>query len=424
MLLWMLTAMLFALVVGVAAHGVATASSLLRRQSRGAWTLALLTAICWPILARVVVEPTPVSLAPRLVNGDVADAFFELTSRAPLLQVGAVGLTDTVLAALWLIASSILLFRLVRAQRALSTLAHRAPATHIDGHAVIVTDRLGPAAFGLFPVRIALPIWITELDASLRSLIVRHEQAHCDARDTALLWLGELAKVVMPWNVAVWWMTTKLRLAIELDCDLRTLRALRTPAEEMRYARLLLLIAQHQQETPRAPMLAAFDSHLSKRITSMNRSAAAITSPRVLAPLVMAIVASLAACSPDATKVMSATGKVMSATGSPAALAPDGVFFDFQVATPAAVLPASTAPQYPAALRAAKVEGEVLVQFVIDTAGAVELGSFKVLRHEDVRFADAIKVAVPGFRFSPARLEDGRKVRQLVQQPFAFALAR
>jgi len=88
------------------------------------------------------------------------------------------------------------------------------------------------------------------------------------------------------------------------------------------------------------------------------------------------------------------------------------------------VLPASTAPQYPAALRAAKVEGEVLVQFVIDTAGAVELGSFKVLRHEDVRFADAIRVAVPGFRFSPARLEDGRKVRMLVQQPFAFALAR
>ena len=417
MLLWMLTATLFALVVGVAAHGVAMASSLLRRQSRGAWALALLTAICWPILARVVVEPTPISLAPRLVNGDVTDAFFELTSRAPLLQVGAVGLTDTVLAALWLIASSILLFRLVRAQRALSTLAHRAPAAHIDGHAVIVTDRLGPAAFGLFPTRIALPIWITELDDSLRSLIIRHEQAHCDARDTALLWLGELAKVVMPWNVAVWWMTAKLRLAIELDCDLRTLRALRTPAEEMRYARLLLLIAQHQQQSPRAPMLAAFDSHLSTRITSMNRSAAAITSPSVLAPLVMAIVASLAACSPTATKVMSATG-------SPAALAPDGVFLEYQVATLAAALPGSTGPQYPADLREAKVEGEVLVQFVVDTAGTVELGSFKVLRPGDARFHEAIKVALPGFRFSPARLKDGRKVRMLVQQPFAFALAK
>ena len=417
MLLWMLTAMLFALVVGVVAHGVATASSLLRRQARGAWALALLTAIGWPILARVVVEPAPVSLAPRLVNGDVADAFFELTSRAPLLQVAAVGLTDTVLAALWLIASSILLFRLVRAQRALSTLAHRAPATHIDGHAVIVTDRLGPAAFGLFPTRIALPIWITELDVSLRSLIVRHEQAHCDARDTALLWLGELAKVVMPWNVAVWWMTAKLRLAIELDCDLRTLRALRTPAEEMRYARLLLLIAQHQPQSPRAPMLAAFDSHLSTRITSMNRSAAAITSPRVLAPLVMAIVASLAACSPTATKVMSAIG-------SPAAPAPDGAFLEYEVATLAAVLPGSTGPQYPADLREAKVEGEVLVQFVVDTAGTVELGSFKVLRPGDARFHEAIKVALPGFRFSPARLEDGRKVRMLVQQPFAFALAK
>jgi len=74
-------------------------------------------------------------------------------------------------------------------------------------------------------------------------------------------------------------------------------------------------------------MLAAFDSHLSTRITSMNRSAAVITSPCVVDPLVIAIVASLVACSPMATKVLSAAG-------SPAAPAPDGVFFYFQVATP------------------------------------------------------------------------------------------
>ena len=52
---------------------------------------------------------------------------------------------------------------------------------------------------------------------------------------------------------------------------------------------------------------AALDSYLSTRIDAMNLHVDAVTSPLVIAPLVVAIVASLAAYTPTATKVMSAS---------------------------------------------------------------------------------------------------------------------
>ena len=65
----------------------------------------------------------------------------------------------------------------------------------------------------------------------------------------------------------------------------------------------------------------------------------------------------------------------------------------------------------------------MLVQFVVDTAGRVETSTFKVLRQSHNEFEAAVRGALPKMRFLPAELK-GRRVRQLVQQPFVFALAR
>ncbi|HEX2779756.1 MAG TPA: TonB family protein [Gemmatimonadaceae bacterium] len=130
-----------------------------------------------------------------------------------------------------------------------------------------------------------------------------------------------------------------------------------------------------------------------------------------------------AAASPSATRAQ-ATVRPVSAT-RPAASATiarrDSVYFEFQVEKPAEALPGGSRPAYPAPLSAAHVEGEVLVQFVVDTAGRVEPGTFKVLETTNAVFADAVEAALPGMRFSPAELH-GRLVRQLVQQPFVFRL--
>lgn len=108
------------------------------------------------------------------------------------------------------------------------------------------------------------------------------------------------------------------------------------------------------------------------------------------------------------------------ATGISAA---DDPFAGFQVDKVAATRPGSPAPQYPEMLKASGVEGEVQAQFVVDTLGRVEPGSFRVLASSHDAFSTAVQGALPRMRFIPAEA-GGRKVRMIVQQRFAFALDR
>lgn len=107
-------------------------------------------------------------------------------------------------------------------------------------------------------------------------------------------------------------------------------------------------------------------------------------------------------------------------TESMAMPAKGGVYFEFQVDKMAAQIPGTVGVKYPEALRSAKVEGEVLAQFVVDTTGRYEDGSFKVLKSTHELFTQAMRDALPQMRFTPAEV-GGVKVRQLVQQPFIFA---
>ena len=94
-----------------------------------------------------------------------------------------------------------------------------------------------------------------------------------------------------------------------------------------------------------------------------------------------------------------------------------------EVEKPVVQAPNSAAPAYPDILRQAGVEGEALVSFVVDTAGRVEIGSFKVIRVTHDLFAGAVKNALPRMRFIPAEV-GSTKVRQLVQQPYSFAIVK
>lgn len=98
-------------------------------------------------------------------------------------------------------------------------------------------------------------------------------------------------------------------------------------------------------------------------------------------------------------------------------------YFEFQVEKPVRQASGSAAPRYPPELKAAGVEGEVLAQFVVDTMGTPVLTTFRVLKSSHGEFTESIKAALPGMKFVPAELR-GRKVRQLVQQPFVFAIQK
>jgi len=101
----------------------------------------------------------------------------------------------------------------------------------------------------------------------------------------------------------------------------------------------------------------------------------------------------------------------------------DQPYFDFQVEKPVVMAPGTQGPSYPDMLRSAGIEGTVLAQFVVDTTGRAEMNTFKALKSDNALFETAVKNALQRMRFLPAEV-GGRKVKQLVQQPFQFSLNR
>ena len=120
------------------------------------------------------------------------------------------------------------------------------------------------------------------------------------------------------------------------------------------------------------------------------------------------------------------TGKgVQSAKASTNLAKPEGdqPYFEFMVEKPVTEQSNTQRPRYPDILKSAGVEGEVLAQFVVDTTGHVEINTFKVLKTSHELFAAAVRSALPGMRFIPAEVGQ-KRVRQLVQQPFVFAISK
>jgi TonB family protein len=107
---------------------------------------------------------------------------------------------------------------------------------------------------------------------------------------------------------------------------------------------------------------------------------------------------------------------------SPQRVTNNQTFFEFQVEQAVTPRPGNAAPRYPDLLRSANVEGEVLAQFVVDTAGRVDMNTFKILKSSHDLFTAAVRGALPSMQFFAAQV-GGRKVKQLVQMPFQFSLS-
>ncbi len=94
-------------------------------------------------------------------------------------------------------------------------------------------------------------------------------------------------------------------------------------------------------------------------------------------------------------------------------------FFDFQVDQVVRVK-SNRAPVYPEHLRAAAIDGTVLVQFIVDERGVAQMETFKVIKSTDADLTSSVRRAVSATTYFPAEVR-GQKVRQLVQAPFIFA---
>jgi TonB family protein len=98
------------------------------------------------------------------------------------------------------------------------------------------------------------------------------------------------------------------------------------------------------------------------------------------------------------------------------------VFFEHQVNESVQVL-GWKAPTYPPKLKADRVEGLVVLEFIVDTAGKMEEKSIKVVRSTNPQFTAAVRSTLHTAQFAPATLND-KRVRQVVHQEFRFQLPR
>lgn len=78
-------------------------------------------------------------------------------------------------------------------------------------------------------------------------------------------------------------------------------------------------------------------------------------------------------------------------------------------------------PMYPERMWREGKGGRVVAEFVVDTVGLVEMGTLLIVSATTPAFADAVREALAVAEFVPA-VRRGRKVRQVVHQPFEFAV--
>ena len=420
---WMLFAVVTGLLFALAALAAARAASAAGRQTRIIWSAALLAAAFWPAFALALSQLR----GPEAGSGIITLPLTLVARQSHALTAGAwpgrlaVPLEVALLAS-WAVLTTILTVRLARALR---TLHHQRDSwrhEQIDGVGVRLSSDVGPAVIGLGAMEIVLPEWVLTLDRPLLAMVLRHEEEHRRARDPRLLFGAALLVALIPWNPVLWWCARRLRLAVELDCDARVLVSHERPE---RYSLLLMMMAQRSSSrtSSLAPALTNPTSNLERRIIAMRRAIPRFARTQLLVFSALSAATVAIGCSVDNPEGVTASTAASRSAAPPRVGNDSTAYFEFQVEKPVLAGEDNPAPEYPPALEKARVDGEVLVQFVVNPDGRADMRTFKVLKSSNGLFTKAVKDVLPSMSFVPAEV-GGRKVRQLVQMPFGFKVSQ
>ena len=401
---WMLYAVVVSALFTVAAHALERVVVSRGRPRRMLWAVAMTLSLAWPVvtgLRRLAVdEAAPVTLAPFTITVPGPEAIVP-AARTPVRGEEI----DRALIVLWAALSALLLIRLGSGIATLRRARQGWRREELDGMTVCVSPNVGPAVVGLRSMNVVLPEWILGLDAPLRALVLRHEEEHRSARDPHVLFGAAAAVCLMPWNPALWFQARRLRLAIELDCDARVLRAHPTPE---RYGLLMLTIAQRRSVAPTlfAPMLAEPATQLERRILEMRNTTRRIARWTVVAGTVLAagavtLAGSLRSAGATTMRAVKTVGSEIAASALPTRRE-----VRYQQGNPA--------PRYPDALRVAGVEGSVVVEISTDENGRPDTSSMRIVATTHDLFAASVRQALANWHLSP---------RANVRLPFLFVMS-
>ena len=197
-------------------------------------------------------------------------------------------------ALLWWVSSLMMAAVLISVHLRMSWSRRRWPTTLLHGRRVRLAPDVGPAIVGLTRPEIVVPHWLLLRANEEQRVVVQHEDEHLLAGDHLLLTGATIVVALLPWHPAAWWMLSRLRLSLELDCDARILRAGITPRQ---YGDLLIEMAGECSGI-RLGVIALADrrSHLERRLLAMKPITTQFARTRVGLSLAAGMLALMAAC--------------------------------------------------------------------------------------------------------------------------------
>ena len=293
----------------------------------------------------------------------------------------------------------------------------------VAGSRVMISEERGPAVVGFRRPVVVMPKWIPELEDRLLRLVFLHEREHQRAGDHRLFAAAVTALVLMPWNLFVWWQVSRLRLAIEFDCDHRVLRRGESPRD---YADALITVGSRVSGSLLAA--AAFAERkpaVERRLRRMTEPLASMRLLRTLGASGVAMVAVLFVLGcPGPESGMNAP-EPPAATVTPPSEAvewtpppmpgedpltrgdrPSFIVFDrAPVLQNAREVSDALTQAYPTSLKDAGIGGRVEIWLYVDTSGMVRNTELKTSSGNSDLDAAAADV-VAAMRFEPAMNRD------------------
>jgi TonB family protein len=404
MTLWIAWSLLVSALIAIAAVAIERSAAYYGVPRRQVWILALIVAAIVPLVIALrrapLIEPlppgsVPVATSPVVSSTSSDDYTFVVGIVTPPVpaswNVGSIiGRVDPWIAPLWLLASLVNLALLVRAVVTLR--AQRASWIETDSEVgrVFVARDAGPAVVGVLRPRIVIPRWAFEADDRARALLLRHEHEHLRAGDSRVLFAIAVARALFPWNVAIAFMVRRLRLAIEIDCDARVVRA---GSDAHAYGVMLLSVGErYSAALPHSAALSEPGSHLEARINAM-------TTPRPRRPFAASL--PLAGVAMLALTMASAAPRPEPMLEHRVRLEPSPV-----VTPPAPPRPlvGNPAPRYPDEMRSANAEGQVLLTFTTNARGIPDTATIRVIGSTHAAFTSAVRRALPAWRYDSGGL--------------------
>ncbi|WP_419934267.1 TonB family protein [Candidatus Palauibacter sp.] len=442
---WIGYCLLVSALLGLAAYASERALGHYRKPVRWGWFAAIAGSMTAPVIAFVApglfpgnsaaLGPPPVEFAAPADPASAPLLVGPLAGReaAAGLDAAAIG---GILGWVWALLVVAMLIHLVRVYGRLRLEMRGWKPGDVLGAPVLIADDRGPAVVGIGRSVVVMPKWISALEDRLLRLVFLHEREHQRAGDHRLFAAGIAALVLMPWNLFLWWQVSRLRLAIEFDCDRRVLARGESTRD---YADALIAVGSRVS----APLLTA--AAFAERKPAVERRLRRMTEPlarrRVLRTLgasgvaMLAVVFVLGCPTPEnslnapepPTVTLTAPSEAVEREPPPAPEAelgtraerPTFIPFDTNpVLQNAREVTATLEAAYPADLKTAGVGGRAELWLYLDASGVVRNQQIKTTSGADALDLAATEV-VKTMRFEPA-MNRGQPTDAWVSQVVTF----